>query len=149
TNFVDAIFTATSAIRVTGQVTLNTAEHWSAFGQTIIISLIQIGGLGFLTIWMLFFTIRGAKVNLKQRNLVLETLNLSSSYGMQDIVKSIVKVSLTIQALGALALSFVLIPRLGLSTGSFYSIFHSISAFNNAGFDRSEEHTSELQSRFD
>ncbi|TLQ39825.1 Trk family potassium uptake protein [Ruoffia tabacinasalis] len=135
TNFVDAIFTATSAICVTGQVTLNTAEHWSAFGQTIIITLIQIGGLGFLTIWMLFFTIRGAKVNLKQRNLVLETLNLSSSYGMQDIVKNIVKVSLSIQALGALALSLVLIPRLGLSTGFFYSIFHSISAFNNAGFD--------------
>lgn len=135
TNFIDAMFTATSAICVTGQVTLNTAEHWSVIGQTIIITLIQIGGLGFLTIWMLFFTIRGAKINLKQRNVVLETLNLSSSYGMTDVVKNIVKVTLSIQALGALALSFVLIPKLGLKTGFFYSIFHSISAFNNAGFD--------------
>lgn len=135
TSFIDAVFTATSAICVTGQVTLNTAEHWSVFGKTVIISLIEIGGLGFMTLWMLVFVLSGRRTNIKQKQIVLESLNLTTSHGMPEIVWYIVRFTLSVQALGALLLSFVLIPQLGWQRGFFYSIFHSISAFNNAGFD--------------
>lgn len=135
TSFIDAIFTATSAVCVTGQITLNTNSHWSVFGKTVIISLIEIGGLGFMTIWMLFFLLSGKKTNIKQRQVMVESLNLTTTYGMQSIVWYIVRFTLLIQAIGAFLMSFVFIPQFGWVKGFFYSIFHSISAFNNAGFD--------------
>lgn len=135
TNFMDALFTATSAVCVTGQVTLNTAIHWSPFGKTIIILLIEIGGLGFITVWMIFFMMRGLKANIKQRNILFESLNLSADFEIKEIVFYIVKFTLLSQFIGAFLLSWAFIPRLGWFTGSLYSLFHSISAFNNAGFD--------------
>lgn len=135
TNFMDALFTATSAVCVTGQVTLNTATHWSSFGKTIIILLIEIGGLGFITIWMIFFMMRGLKANIKQRSVLLESLNLSADFEIKEIVFYIVKFTLLAQLIGAFLLSWAFIPRLGWLTGSLYALFHSISAFNNAGFD--------------
>lgn len=135
TSFIDALFTATSAVCVTGQVTLNTATHWSPFGKTIIILLIEIGGLGFITIWMIFFMMRGLKANIKQRNVLLESLNLSAEFEVKEIVFYIVKFTLLAQLIGAFLLSWAFIPRLGWLTGSLYALFHSISAFNNAGFD--------------
>lgn len=135
TSYIDAVFTATSAVCVTGQITLNTASHWSVFGKTVIISLIEIGGLGFMTIWMLIFLLSGKKTNIKQRQVMLESLNLTTTYGMQSIVWYIVRFTLSVQAIGAFLLSLVLIPQLGWVKGFFYSVFHSISAFNNAGFD--------------
>lgn len=135
TNFMDALFTATSAVCVTGQAILNTATHWSTFGKTIIILLIEIGGLGFITIWMIFFMMRGLKANIKQRNVLLESLNLSADFEVKEIVFYIVKFTLLAQLIGAFLLSWAFIPRLGWLTGGLYAIFHSISAFNNAGFD--------------
>lgn len=135
TNFLDALFTATSAICVTGQVTLNTAEHWSYFGKTVIITLIQIGGLGFMSIIVLVFVFMGKRLTLKQRLLVREAVNTDNLKDAQYIVRYIIKFSLSVQALGAIILSFDFIPRLGIAKGIYFSIFHSISAFCNAGFD--------------
>lgn len=135
TPFIDALFTATSATAVTGQVTLNTAAHWNYIGKTIIISLIEIGGLGFMTIWVLFYNFLIGRPNLKQRRIVSESLSLSGSDRLQVKIGSILRISLTIQLIGAMLLSFVFIPEYGVGKGLYYSIFHSISAFCNAGFD--------------
>lgn len=135
TNFWDAFFTATSALCVTGQVTLNTAEHWSLFGKTVIMILIEVGGLGFMSILVVFFFMMGKKLNLKQKLVIQESLNLDEISETKTLVRYVVMFSLTIQSIGALLLSIDFIPRLGLLKGIYYSIFHSISAFCNAGFD--------------
>ncbi len=136
TSFIDAIFTATSATAVTGQVTLNTAEHWNYFGKTIILMLIQIGGLGFMTIWVLLFSnVFKRQTNLKQRKVVAESLSLSGGVSVQSKVRSILRFSLSTQLIGAFLLSFSFIPKYGVIKGLYFSVFHSISAFCNAGFD--------------
>ena len=135
TNFLDSLFTATSAMTVTGQTVLNTASHWNYFGKTIIIILIEIGGLGFMSIIVLVFVFMGRRLSLKQRLLVKEAVNTDNLQDAQSLIRYIVKFSLTVQALGALILSFDFIPRLGFLKGVYFSIFHSVSAFNNAGFD--------------
>lgn len=135
TNFLDALFTATSAVCVTGQTTLNTAEHWSYFGKTVIITLIEIGGLGVMSIIVMIFVFMGKRLSLKQRLLVQEAINTDSLKDAQFLVKYIIKLSLFIQFLGALILSIDFIPRFGILKGLYYSAFHSISAFCNAGFD--------------
>ena len=135
TSFIDALFTATSATAVTGQVTLNTAEHWNYFGKTIIITLIEIGGLGFMTIWVVFYNYLVGRPNLKARQAVSESLSLSGGDKLQVKISSILRIALSIQAIGALLLSFVFIPDFGVIKGIYHSVFHSISAFCNAGFD--------------
>lgn len=135
TSFIDALFTATSATAVTGQVTLNTAEHWNYFGKTIIITLIEIGGLGFMTIWVVFYNYLVGRPNLKARQAVSESLSLSGGDKLQVKISSILRIALSIQSIGALLLSFVFIPDFGVIKGIYYSVFHSISAFCNAGFD--------------
>ena len=136
TSFIDALFTATSATAVTGQVTLNTATHWNYFGKTVIITLIEIGGLGFMTIWMIFyFYILKHRPNLRQRRIASESLSLSAGDQIQQKVFSIVRFALTVQLLGAILLGFVFLPEFGIGKGIYYSVFHSISAFCNAGFD--------------
>lgn len=135
TMFIDALFTATSATAVTGQVTLNTAAHWNYIGKTIIILLIEIGGLGFMTIWVILYNYVGGRPNLKQRQAVSESLSLSGADKLQIKVPSILRLALSIQLIGAILLSFVFIPEHGYGKGIYYSIFHSISAFCNAGFD--------------
>ena len=135
TSFIDALFTATSATAVTGQVTLNTAEHWNYFGKTFIITLIEIGGLGFMTIWVVFYNYLVGRPNLKARQAVSESLSLSGGDKLQVKISSILRIALSIQAIGALLLSFVFIPDFGVIKGIYYSVFHSISAFCNAGFD--------------
>lgn len=135
TPYIDALFTATSATAVTGQVTLNTAAHWNYIGKTIIISLIEIGGLGFMTIWVIFFNYLVGPPNLKQRQVVMESLSLSGNDRLEVKISSILKIAFGIQFIGAVLLSFVFIPDYGIGEGIYYSIFHSISAFCNAGFD--------------
>lgn len=136
TPFIDSLFTATSATAVTGQVTLNTAEHWNYFGKTIIIILIEIGGLGFMTIWiLLYYVIIGHRPNLKQRKIVSEALSLSGGESVQGKIWYIIRFALTVQLIGALLLSVEFIPSFGVLKGLYFSIFHSISAFCNAGFD--------------
>ncbi len=135
TAFLDALFTATSATAVTGQVTLNTAEHWNYVGKTIIITLIEIGGLGFMTVWAMLYNYIVGRPNLKQRQVVAESLSLSGGDKLEVQVGSIIKIALSIQLIGAVLLSFIFIPDYGLTEGIYFSFFHSISAFCNAGFD--------------
>lgn len=136
TSLIDAFFTATSATAVTGQITLNTAEHWNYFGKTVILTLIEIGGLGFMTIWVLLYSnVFKRRTNLKQRKAVAESLSLSKGVSVQEKVMQILRFALTTQLAGALLLSFRFIPDYGTAKGIYFSIFHSISAFCNAGFD--------------
>ena len=134
-NFVDALFTATSAVCVTGLIVVDTGTYWSAFGQTIIILLIQIGGLGFMTIGTLFALIAKKKINLKERILIQESLNQFDLSGVVTLAKNVLMLTFLIEGVGAILLSFVFVPQLGFINGLFYSLFHSISAFCNAGFD--------------
>ena len=135
TSWIDAIFTSTSALAVTGQTTLNTATHWSVFGKVVIITLIEIGGIGFVTLWMLYFMMRGQSLTLRHRKVFLESLNVDADYGIKDFIIFIVKFTLLAQLIGAVFLSISFVPKFGLAKGILYAIFHSISAFNNAGFD--------------
>ena len=135
TNFIDSLFTATSAVCVTGLVVFDTSMHWSTFGQVVIISLIQIGGLGFMTIATMVPLMRGKKINLRNRLLIQESLNQIDLSGMVKLTKNIIYVVFFIEFIGALLLSIEFIPRYGPIKGFLYGLFHSISAFCNAGFD--------------
>lgn len=135
TPFIDTLFTATSAVAVTGQVIYNTTQHWSYFGKTIIILLIQIGGLGFMTMIVVLFFFIGKKMDIKQRRIVQDSLNLDSVSEASKLVWYVVKFSLGTELVGAMILSTDFIPRFGLLKGIYFSLFHAISAFCNAGFD--------------
>ena len=135
TNFLDSLFTATSAVCVTGLVTLDTGTHWSVFGQTIIMILIEIGGLGFMSFATFFAILLGKKITLKNRLIMQEAMNTFSIQGLVKMVKYVLMFTFVIQFAGALILSTQLIPEFGIAKGTFYSIFHSISTFCNAGFD--------------
>lgn len=133
--FVNAFFTASSATAVTGLVVANTATQWTMFGKVVIITLIQIGGLGTITLFSIATVLLGKKVSLQQRLLVKEQLNITSMSGIVKWVIYVTKITFLIEFTGALLLSFSLIPKYGFITGVWYSIFHAISAFCNAGFD--------------
>lgn len=135
TQFVDALFTATSATCVTGLVVFDTATHWSLFGQCVILLLIQIGGLGFITIGVYLATYLKKKISLRQRGLIEESVSMLKISGGVKLVKHIIKGTLFFEATGAVLLSFVFVEDFGLAKGIYYGIFHSISAFCNAGFD--------------
>ena len=135
TNFLDALFTATSATCVTGLTTLTTAAHWSLFGQIVIITLIEIGGLGFMSLPIIFYLITRKKVGLGMRIALRQSLNLEGRSGEMNLMVYIIKNALLIQFVGMLLLAFDFIPRFGLQKGMWYSFFHAISAFCNAGFD--------------
>ena len=135
TSFLDSLFTATSAVCVTGLVVVDTATHWNFFGQIVIIILIQTGGLGFMTITTLFSLIVKKRINLKERLLIQESLNQIDLSGLVKLTRYILLMTFVIEGLGALILSTVFIPQFGFIRGSWYSIFHAISAFCNAGFD--------------
>ena len=135
TSFIDALFTATSAVCVTGLVVVDTSIHWSIFGKVVIILLIQVGGLGFMTLGTLVALIFGKKINLRQRILIKEALNQDDLSGSVKLIKKVLKYTLVIEGLGALLLSFAFIPQFGFLKGIGYSIFTSISSFCNAGFD--------------
>ena len=131
----DALFTATSAVCVTGLVVVDTATYWSGFGQLIIILLIQIGGLGFMTVTTMFALIAKKKIRLRERLLIQESLNQLDLSGLVKLTRYIIITTLIIEGIGAVLLSTVFIPQFGLGKGLWYSIFHAISAFCNAGFD--------------
>ena len=133
--FLNALFTSTSAVCVTGLVVVDTGTYWSEFGQFIIITLIQTGGLGFMTIATMFSLLTRKKINLRERLLIKESLNQGDLSGLVKLNRYIIMMTFVIEGIGALLLSIVYIPKLGLLRGMWYSIFHSISAFCNAGFD--------------
>ncbi len=135
TSFIDAFFTSTSALCVTGLSVVNTLEHWSLFGKCVILFLIQIGGIGFMTIVTSILVVLGKKVTLKERVVMQESFNLDTFQGMVSFAKKIVIGTFIIEGIGAILLSIKFIPKFGFFSGVFRGVFHSISAFCNAGFD--------------
>ncbi len=135
TNYIDSLFTATSAVCVTGLVVRETATHWSTTGKLIIMFLIQMGGLGIMTTVTLGMFIAGKRVSLYNRIVLQESLSASGISGVVRMTKRIIYFTFSIEFIGALILSFSFIPKYGVGKGIFMSVFHSISAFCNAGFD--------------
>ncbi len=135
TGFFHALFTATSSTCVTGLVVVDTYTNWTLFGQVVILALIQIGGLGFITIGMFFSIFLKRKIGLKERNLIQESVNTLQISGIVRLVKKIVCYTIAFEGIGAILLMTRFIPRFGWLKGIWYGIFHAISAFCNAGFD--------------
>ena len=134
-SFVDALFTSTSAVCVTGLIAIDTADHFTPIGQGIVAMLIQVGGLGVTSIGVGLMAAAGKRIGLKSRHLVKEALNVDSYQGMVRLVKAVLLTTLCFEAVGAV-LSFLVFSRdydLGHAVG--ISIFHAIAAFNNSGFD--------------
>lgn len=135
TSFLDALFTSTSAVCVTGLVIHDTATYWSNFGQFIIILLIQIGGLGVVTVAGAFAILSGRKIGLMQRSTMQEAIAAPNVGGIVRLTQFILKTALIVELLGAALLFPVFYQEFGLIKGAWYALFHSISAFCNAGFD--------------
>lgn len=130
-----ALFTAASATCVTGLVVVDTYQYWSVFGQVIILGMIQIGGLGFITLGVLFSMFLKKRIGLDRRNLIQESVSSMHLSGVVKLVRKIVKGTFILEAAGAVLLSLRFIPDMGVVEGIYNGIFHSISAFCNAGFD--------------
>ncbi len=135
TPFINAIFTATSAVCVTGLVVVDTGTYWSVFGKTVIMILIQIGGLGFMTMTTTIAILLGKKIGLKNRLVMQEALGQFSIAGVIRLTKYVIIATFSIEFIGAILLSTRFIPMFGWKNGIYFSIFHAISAFCNAGFD--------------
>ena len=133
--FSDALFTATSAVCVTGLVVRDTASYWSGFGQGVILALIQIGGMGVITVAVALFVCSGRRISLKQRSTMQEAISAPKVGGIVRLTGFIVKMTVLFELLGAAALAFVFCRRFGFGQGLWYALFHSVSAFCNAGFD--------------
>ena len=146
TNFLTSLFTATSATCVTGLVVVDTSTHWTLFGQTVILGMIQIGGLGFVTIGVLFAMFLNRKISLRMRGLLQESMNTSQVGGIVRLTKKVLKGTVIMEGIGAIVLSIRFIPEFGVQKGIGFSIFHAISAFCNAGFDLMGSTTGEYSS---
>ncbi len=135
TDFMTALFTATSASCVTGLVLVDTYNHWSVFGQILILVMIQIGGLGTIAMRILLATFLRRNITLKARNLLQESINSLQIGGIVRLIRQALKGTILFEAAGAFVMAFYFVPRLGWGRGIYYSVFHAISAFCNAGFD--------------
>ena len=135
TPFSEALFTSTSAVCVTGLVVHDTMTYWSIFGKTVILLLIQTGGMGVVTLSAMVLSVTGHKLGLVQRTLIQDSIGSEHMGGLVRMVRFIVKVMLTVEGIGACFLATVFIPLYGPLKGAAFSVFHSVSAFCNAGFD--------------
>lgn len=135
TSFSDALFTATSATCVTGLVVKETASYWSLFGQCVIFTLIQIGGMGVITIGLAVMRASGMKIGLWHRSTMQESISAPHVGGMVRFTGFILKTTVLIELIGAALLFPVFCNDFGVAKGLWYSLFHSVSAFCNAGFD--------------
>lgn len=133
--FLNCLFTATSASCVTGLVVADTWSQWSLFGQLVILTMIQIGGLGFITVGVFISIVLRRKIGLKERGLMMESVNTLQIGGVVRLAKKIIIGTCIFEGTGAVLLAIRFIPQFGFLRGLFYGIFHSISAFCNAGFD--------------
>ena len=134
-NFVDALFTATSAVCVTGLVVRDTATCWTGFGQAVILLLIQIGGMGVITVAVAIAVISGKKISLKQRNTIQEAISAHQVGGIVRLTSFIIGTTIFLEMLGAVFMAPSFCREFGIGRGIWYALFHSISAFCNAGFD--------------
>lgn len=130
----DAVFTATSAVTVTGLVVIDTGSQLTIFGQAVVMVLIQLGGLGLMTFAVLILSMLGLPVSMSQRIFLRDDLNQTSISDLLVLVRGILKVVLVCELLGVALLSFVFVPEFGWVVGLWQALFHTISAFNNAGF---------------
>ena len=135
TDFLDALFTATSATCVTGLVTVGTATHWSGFGQAVILLLIQIGGLGFMSLASIASFLTRRTITLRERMVMSAGLNLTENAGIVRLTRRVLLGTLAFEGAGAVLLATRFVPRVGLWQGIKMGVFHSVSAFCNAGFD--------------
>ncbi|MDQ6596588.1 Ktr system potassium transporter B [Bacillus salipaludis] len=133
-NFIDALFEATSAVCVTGLAVVDTGTTFTLFGQIVLLFLIQFGGWGFMTIGIFMFIILGKKIGLKERLLLQDSLNVLTLSGVVKLVLRIIKITLIVETIGAVILAIRWSFEMPLGKAIYYGIFHSISAFNNAGF---------------
>ena len=135
TSWLDCLFTATSATCVTGLARVDTALHWSGFGQLVILFLIQLGGLGFVTVISLVSLAMGRRIGLGQRMMLASAMNMDQTAGVVRVVRHALIGTFLIEGAGALLLAVRFVPLFGWGKGLWFSIFHSISAFCNGGFD--------------
>jgi len=138
---IDTIFVATSAVCVTGLTPIVPVEQFSIIGQIVLLTLIQIGGIGLMTLIAVVIIFIGKKLNLSDKLIIRESLNQDSFKGLVKLIKKICIYTFIIEAIGAIILSIAFIPDFGIKKGIWYAIFHSISAFCNAGFDLIGEHS--------
>lgn len=134
-SFLNSLFTATSATCVTGLVVADTYQNWTTFGQVVILCMIQIGGLGFMTIGAFISVLLKKRIGLQEREQLQESVNTLKIAGVVRLVKKIVKGTLCIELLGAVLLAFRFIPAFGITRGIYFAVFHAVSAFCNGGFD--------------
>ena len=130
----DALFTSTSAVTVTGLVVVDTGSVFTIFGQVVIAALMQLGGLGLMTFAVLVLSALGIPLGMPQRIILREDLNQSSVYNLTTLVQAILRIAIIAEVIGATLLAFVFVPEFGWINGIWQAVFHSISAFNNAGF---------------
>ncbi len=133
--FTEALFTATSAVCVTGLIVQDTATYWTGFGQAVILGLIQIGGMGVVTVAVAIFTVSGKKISLKQRSTMQEAISAHKVGGIVNLTGFIVKMTMVFELAGAALMAPSFCQEFGIGKGIWYAVFHSISAFCNAGFD--------------
>ena len=126
---------AVSATCVTGLAVVNTADHWNTFGQVIILIMVEVGGLGFMSFLVLLLNMTGQHPSFKSKMLIRDVYNFTSFNNGDKLVKSIVKLSLVTQLIGAVLLSLDFVPKFGWAKGIWFSVFHAVSAHSNAGFD--------------
>lgn len=134
-SFSDTLFTATSAVCVTGLVVQDTASYWSLFGQAIILLLIQIGGMGVVTIAVAISAASGKTISLKQRSTMQEAISAPQMGGIVHLTGFIIRMTILIELSGAAVMAPAFCQEFGFPKGIWYAIFHSVSAFCNAGFD--------------
>ena len=133
--WLDALFTSTSAVCVTGLVVVDTATHWSLMGHCVLLIAIQIGGLGLMTVAALVMMMLRRRIGLAERSILYESVSSLSIGGIVRLTKRICIGTAVIESVGALVLFTRFLPVFGWKRGLFYSVFHSVSAFCNAGFD--------------
>lgn len=134
-NVLTSLFTATSATCVTGLIAADTYQNWTIFGQLVILCMIQVGGLGFMTIGVYISVLLKRRIGLQERATLHESVNTLEIAGVVRLVKKIVQGAFIIEGTGAALLSVRFIPRFGIVRGIYFSIFHAVSAFCNGGFD--------------
>ncbi|MGN0613424.1 MAG: potassium transporter TrkG, partial [Porcipelethomonas sp.] len=135
TPFIDTLFTSTSAVCVTGLVVHDTATYWSMFGQSVILIMIQTGGMGVVTVAVAIATFAGRKIGLMQRSTMQESIAAPKVGGIVKLTRFILKITFITEAAGAALMAPVFCRDFGVLKGIWYSVFHSVSAFCNAGFD--------------
>ncbi|MFV0295795.1 MAG: TrkH family potassium uptake protein [Hyphomicrobiaceae bacterium] len=133
-NWTDAIFTSASAVTVTGLGVVDTGQHFTIYGQAVLMVLIQLGGLGLMTTAVFVFALLGVKMPIRHQLILSDDLNHNNLGGLLELAAAILKIVVVIEVIGTVLLSIRFVPEMGLAHGLWSALFHSISAFNNAGF---------------